>query len=123
MSAASFRAVESVREMLAEVGLTVLGESSYRSSKLLYVACPFLLLEALAFDRSTAVFVPVQVVVRPTEGGAQVNWVNLASQPKLRLPVGANRPVSALYRRISQDDIGPNRALRWDVQNGDLGLI
>lgn len=101
--ASSFRrAIDSVRDMLAEVGLTIISESSYMSCRILYVACPFLLLEALAYDRSTAVFLPVQVIVRPTEGGAQVSWVNLASWPKLRLPVGASRPVNALCRRISQ---------------------
>ena len=103
VTAASFRkSVELIREMLVEAGLTVLGESCLKSCRILYVACPFLLLEALAFDRSTAVFVPVQVMVRPTEDGAEARWVNLASVPKLRLPVGAHRPVNSLCWRISQ---------------------
>jgi len=103
VTAASFRkAVELIREMLVEAGLTVLAESSLRSCRILYVACPFLLLEALAFDRSTAVFVPVQVIARPTEGGAEVHWVNLASVPQVRLPVAAHHPVNALCWRISQ---------------------
>lgn len=96
------KTIESIREMLAGAGLAVLGESHLRSCRILYVACPFLLLEALAFDRSTAVFVPAQVVVRRAPGGAEVHWINFASMPKLRLPAGAHRPVNTLYRRISQ---------------------
>lgn len=95
-------ALESIHDILAEAGLTVFAESSVGSCRMLYVGCPFLLLEALAFDRSTAVFIPAQVTVRPIDGGAEAHWVNLGCVPNLRLPLGANRPVNTLYKRISQ---------------------
>ena len=103
VNAGSFSgAVELIREKLVAAGLTVLAESRLKSCRILYIACPFLLLEALTFNRSTAVFVPVQVIVLPKENGAEAHWMNLASVARVRLPVCAHRPVSALCWRISQ---------------------
>jgi hypothetical protein len=104
VSAPSFRtAAESIRERLNGAGLTIFAESDWTGSgKILYVACPFLLLEALAFDRSSAVFLPVQVTVLATKNGAAVHWINPAALLTIRLPAGARRPIAALCARISQ---------------------
>lgn len=113
IAAASFpKAIGMVYEALANAGLSVLAESdaclekarqgNARPCKVLYVACPFLLLEALAFDRSAAVFLPAHLVIRATSDGAEVHWINPAALPRLKLPVGAAGPILALYSRISQ---------------------
>jgi hypothetical protein len=104
VNAPSFRrAAESIRERLNGAGLTIFAESDWTGSgKILYVACPFLLLEALAFDRSSAVFLPVQVTVLATKNGAAVHWINPAALLTVRLPIGARRPITTLCARISK---------------------
>src|SRR5690242_14139742 len=94
VKAPSFRrAAESVRETLDSAGLKIFADSDLGgSAKILYVACPFLLLEALAFDRSSAVFLPVQVTVLATQGGATVQWLDAAALPIITLPLGARKP-------------------------------
>lgn len=105
------KAIGMVYEALAKAGLHVLAESDAcprklrgndtRRCKILYVVCPFLLLEALAFQRSAAVYLPAHLVVRGTAGGAEIYWMNPAALP-LTLPVGAVGPIMELYSRIAQ---------------------
>ena len=131
VKATSFRrAAELTRSKLWRAGLTIFAESDVRvvdpsspsetgSGKILYVASPILLLEALAFDRSSAVFLPVQVTVLATHDGAAVHWMDPAALLSVRLPIGASRPLSALYVRISRAFSGDHHGAEADGKGGD----
>ena len=102
VAASSFvKAAKMVRDSLAREGLSIVAESSAGSlSRTLYVVCPFLLLQTLAFDQSAAVFVPAHVVLSPAAAGADVRWLNPAAFSPARIAAGAGRPVNALHARI-----------------------
>jgi hypothetical protein len=102
VAASSFpKAAKMVRDSLARAGLSIVAESSAGSlSRTLYVVCPFLLLETLAFDQSAAVFVPAHVVLSPAIAGADVQWLSPAAFHPARMTAGAARPVHALHVRI-----------------------
>jgi hypothetical protein len=102
VAASSFpKAAKMVRDSLAREGLSIVAESSAGLlSRTLYVVCPFLLLETLAFDQSAAVFVPAHVVLSPATAGADVRWLNPAAFHPARIAAGAARPVNALHARI-----------------------
>ena len=69
--------------------------------RILCVDSPLLLLEAMALDRSAAVFLPLHIVISADGPNTQVYWLNPASIQSKRLPVGAMLPLRALQARIA----------------------
>jgi hypothetical protein len=102
VAASSFpKAARLVRDSLAREGLTIVAEESHHPAmRTLYVVCPFLLLETLAFDQSAAVLVPAHVVLSARDNGAEVRWLNAAILRRAQTAAGVARPVNALHARI-----------------------
>lgn len=95
------KAVKRVRASLARHGLSIASEHDNASRfHTLYVVCPFLLLETLAFDQSAAVFVPAHVVLSPVPAGAEVRWLTAAAFDTAGLTAGVARPVHALHAKV-----------------------
>jgi hypothetical protein len=53
---------------------------------MLLIDCPLLLLEAVALDRSAAVFIPLHVVVAGDQRSGCVHWAHPADSMGLRAP-------------------------------------
>ena len=106
--------VTSIRRNLRSAGLSVsqyldlpseiLGEpcTDARKSALLMVDCPLLLFEAVALDRSAAVFIPLHVVVTGDGHSTCIHWMHPVEAMGLRLSPTARGPVDALYARLTK---------------------
>lgn len=105
--------VRSLKRHLADAGLSVvqhldlspelLGQpaAAARQCALLMVDCPLLLFEAVALDRSAAVFIPLHVVVTGDRHTTCIHWAHPAETMGLRLAPTARGPVDALYTRLT----------------------
>ena len=70
--------------------------------RVLYVDCPVALLEALTFDRSAAVLLPLHLVVAGQDGSTLIYFLNPAAALYSGLPVTARAAVSKLQSRVAQ---------------------
>ncbi len=103
------RALPAVREALAGGGLTIVGEMDiserirrqlgldFGPCRVLLVDSPYLLVEALALDRSAAALLPLHVVISGRESITHVHWISLAGIRQARLPAGAEAPLAKLH--------------------------
>ncbi len=69
--------------------------------RVLCVDCPVALLEALAFDRSAAVLLPLHLVVAGQDGITLIHLLNPAAALYSGLPVTARAAVSKLQARVA----------------------
>ena len=69
---------------------------------LLLVDCPLLLFEAVALDRTAAVFFPLHVVVTGDDAATSIHWAHPGATVNSRLPATVKRPVDALHARLTQ---------------------
>lgn len=69
---------------------------------LLMVDCPLLLFEAVALERSAAVFVPLHVVVTGDRHTTCIHWAHPAESMGLRLSPAVRGPVDTLYSRVTR---------------------
>jgi hypothetical protein len=70
-------------------------------ARILLVDSPILLLEAIALDRASAVFLPLHILVAENGQETTVSVGNAASAHNVRLPAGASGPISRLQSRIA----------------------
>lgn len=103
-----------IRRLLSTAGFSIVKEfdlsrESYfqlgigsRSCVVLLVDTPVLLFEAIALDRSAAVFVPLHIVVTGDRDSSYVHWVNPMTSSGLRPPAPARGPLDALYARLTE---------------------
>ena len=108
------RSVVLVRRRLAGAGFNIVGEfdiseESYlqvgfarQSCIVLLVDTPVLLLQAIALDRSAAVFLPLHVVITGDPDATYVHWVNPVAASGLRPPAPAKRALRDLYEGITE---------------------
>ena len=108
------QALKLIRQALVEEGLEVAAELDlakrlrkalridFPLCRVLCVDCPVGLLEALAFDRSAAVLLPLHLVVTGQDGVTLVHLLNPAAALYAGLPVTARAAVSKLQARIAQ---------------------
>ncbi|MDR3703106.1 MAG: DUF302 domain-containing protein [Candidatus Sulfopaludibacter sp.] len=106
------RALPAVREALAAGGLTISGEIDiserirrqlgldFGPCRILLVDSPYLLVEALALDRSAAALLPLHVVISGREPVTHVHWISLAGMRQARLPAGAEAPLAKLHAEL-----------------------
>lgn len=108
------RAVPLVRRILHSAGLHVVKEFdvskeshfrlgvAYRSCVVLLVDTPVLLFEAIALDRSAAVFLPVHVVITGDRDTSYVHWTDPVASSGLRPPTPAKEALEELCGRLHQ---------------------
>ena len=120
--------LKSLRRLLKGAGLSVVQQfdlshdfpgqpaAGTRHCALLMVDCPLLLFEAVALDRSAAVFIPLHVVITGDQHTTCIHWAHPAETMGLRLSAAARGPVEALYTRLTRVLEG---AGSWPDQGGD----
>jgi|SRR5947209_8106227 len=103
-----------VRRSLSTAGLSVVQEFEMsrepcfqlsiarRSCVVLLVDTPVLLFEAIALDRSAAVFLPLHVVIIGDRDTSYVHWVNPTIDSGLRPPAPSRAALEDLYKRITE---------------------
>jgi uncharacterized protein (DUF302 family) len=103
-----------VRRLLAADGLTVVEEFDMskepcfqlgiasRSCIVLLVDTPLLLFEAIALDRSAAVFLPVHVVISGDRDISYVHWTDPVAGSGLRPPAPARGALDQVYKRLNE---------------------
>jgi uncharacterized protein (DUF302 family) len=108
------RAAKEIRWALAAGGLTVAAEMDlaarlgrglrvgFPNCKVMCVDCPTSLLEALAFDRSPAVLLPIHLVVTEDEAGTAVHMLNPSARLYDALPVTSRPAVSKLIMAVTK---------------------
>ena len=108
------RAVKEIRRALAAAGLTVAGEMDlaarlgrglkvgFPACKVMCVDCPTTLPEALAFDRSAAVLMPIHLVVTEDDAGTAVHMLNPSARLYDALPVTSRPAVSKLIGAVTK---------------------
>ena len=106
------KALPSVREALLTGGLSISGEIDlserilrqlgldFGPCRILLVDSPFLLVEAIALDRSSAVLLPLHVVVSGRDSLTHVHWMSLSGMRQVRLPAGADAPLAKLHAEL-----------------------
>ncbi len=106
-------ALKLVREALAKEGLEIPLELDVSRRirrelgidlapcRVLFVDCPYLLLEAMTLDAAAAVFLPLRVVVSAHRSQTFVHLLSPASSRDAGLPVGLKLPISRLHARLS----------------------
>jgi uncharacterized protein (DUF302 family) len=107
------KALKTIRSALSEVELDVaeefdvaggfdrLAARTQAQSRILLVDCPLLLFEALAFDRASAVFLPLHILVSGDGDRTHISVINPAELFDARLPVGAADPMARLQARVA----------------------
>lgn len=117
-----------LRRLLKKAGLSVVQQvdlshdfpgqlaGGARNCTLLMVDCPLLLFEAVALDRSAAVFIPLHIVITGDQHTTCIHWAHPAETMGLRLSQAARGPVEALYTRLTRVLEG---AGSWPDQGGD----
>ncbi len=128
-------ALSALREALNAAGLIVSGEMDvsgrirrqlgldFGPCRVLMVDSPYLLVEALALDRSAAVLLPLHVVVsaRESERVTHVHWLSLAGMRQARLPAGAEAPLTKLHNTLLRILDGLARKENaWPVKAGPV---
>jgi hypothetical protein len=68
--------------------------------RVLLVDAPVLTFEAVALDRSSAVFLPLHVAIQGSHDGSYVNWADPVTSSGLRVPAPAKGPLAALCARV-----------------------
>jgi uncharacterized protein (DUF302 family) len=108
------KALPAVREALTAGGLSIAGEMDiserirkqlgldFGPCRILLVDSPYLLVEALALDRSAAALLPLHVVISGREFITHVHWISLAGMRQTRLPAGAEAPLAKLHLELSR---------------------
>ena len=109
------RALPAVREALAAGGLTISGEMDisdrirrqlgldFGPCRIILVDSPYLLVEALALDRSAAALLPLHVVISGRElSTTHVHWISLAGMRQAHLPAGSEAPLGKLHAELLQ---------------------
>jgi uncharacterized protein (DUF302 family) len=103
-----------IRRALLARGLTIAGEIDlaarlgaglrvgFPACEVMCVDCPAALLEALAFERSAAVLVPIHLVVTEHDGGTAVHMLNPSAALYDALPVTARPAVSRLIGAVTR---------------------
>lgn len=116
-----------IRQHLQNAGLSVIGEFdlsnepyfeiaiSKRSCLVLLVHTPVLLFEAIALDRSAAVFLPVHVVVTGDQDTCYIHWADPVATSGLRVPAPAKGPAASLYARVTKALSAFPQALEGEV--------
>jgi uncharacterized protein (DUF302 family) len=109
------KAYKSVRQALAQAGLSIVGgldvsermrrelRLGFSPCRILVVDSPYLLLEATALDRSGAALLPIHVVVS-ARGDSQtlVHWMDVSAIEPAKLPAGLAAPLSKLHSLLSR---------------------
>jgi uncharacterized protein (DUF302 family) len=107
-------AIKLLRSALDEAGLEIAADLDmagrirkafridFQPCRVLCVDSPVALLEALAFDRSAAVLLPLHLVVTGQDGITLVHLLNPAAALYSGLPVTARAAVSKLQARVAQ---------------------
>lgn len=106
LSTAGFSVVEEFdmsREPAFQLGI------ASRSCVVLLVDTPVLLFEAIALDRSAAVFLPLHVVISGDRDTSYVHWANPITSSGLRPPAPAKGALDELYRRVTETLSEPPR--------------
>jgi len=108
------KALPIIRRLLSAAGFSVVKEFDMsrepyfqlgigsRSCVVLLVDTPVLLFEAIALDRSAAVFLPLHVVITGDHDTTYVHWVNPITSSGLRPPAPAKGPLEVLYTRLTE---------------------
>jgi uncharacterized protein (DUF302 family) len=73
-----------------------------RNCVMLLVDSPLLLFEAIALERSAAVFIPLHVVVAGDQRSTQIHWAHPADSIGLRAPRAGRGAVDTLYARVTE---------------------
>lgn len=107
------KALERVRESLQRADLSIVAELDvserikrqlclgFAPCRILLVDSPYLLLEALALDRSAASFLPLHVVISGRGAQTLVQWMSAGAIEHGKLPVGTAGPLEKLQQRLS----------------------
>ena len=121
------QALASLREALTAAGLTISGEMDvadrirrqlglgFGPCRVLLVDSPYLLVEALALDRSAAALFPLHVVVFERGAATHVHWFNLAHM-RHGLPAAAVAPLAKLQAQLTHalESVGRSES-EWPV--------
>jgi uncharacterized protein (DUF302 family) len=120
--------LKSLRRLLNDAGLRVVRQldlsrdfpgqlaAGARNCALLMVDSPLLLFEAVALDRSAAVFIPLHIVITGDQHSTCIHWAHPAETIGFRMSATAKGPVDALYTRLTQVLRG---AGSWPDQGGN----
>ena len=106
------KALRLLRTALAEVEVEVIQDldaamvlgaplAASPHARILLVDSPILLLEAIALDRASAVFLPLHILVAEDGQETAISVGNACSAHNVRLPAGASGPISRLHGRIA----------------------
>jgi uncharacterized protein (DUF302 family) len=103
-----------IRKILSEEGLQIPTEPKVsemirkefgiglKACRVMCVSCPLFLLEAIALDRSAAVFLPLHLVVCGHEGRTEVHVLSLAGLSDCSMAIGAKLPISKTLSRLTR---------------------
>jgi uncharacterized protein (DUF302 family) len=118
-----------IRRLLADAGFTVVEEFdksrepyfqlgiASRSCVVLLVDTPLLLFEAIALDRSAAVFLPLHVVISGDRDTSYVHWTDPVTSSGLRPPAPARGAMEQMYRGLTETLSALPEALQVAVPN------
>jgi hypothetical protein len=113
LSAAGFSIVEEFdmsKEPYFQLGV------AKRSCTVLLVDTPVLLFEAIALDRSAAVFVPLHIVISGDRDTSYVHWADPVADSGLRPPASAKAALEQVYKRVTEALSGLPQALELSLQ-------
>jgi hypothetical protein len=106
------KSLQLARKLLMDAGLTIVGEIEMsgepyfhlgvarRRCVALLVDTPALLFEAIALDRSAAVFLPLHIVISGDRETSYVRWVDPAGGSGLRPPAPAKEALENVWERV-----------------------
>jgi hypothetical protein len=108
------KSVSMICHLLWTAGLTIVEEFDMskepyfrlgvakRSCTVLLVDTPLLLFQAIALDRSAAVFVPLHIVISGDSDTSYIHWVDPVANSGLRPPASAKDALEEVYKRVTQ---------------------
>jgi uncharacterized protein (DUF302 family) len=124
-------ALSALRAALVAGGLSISGEMDiserirrqvgldFGPCLILMVDSPYVLVEALALDRSAAALLPLHVVVSERDAVTHVSWISMAGMRQARLPAGAEAPLAKLHADLARALDGmARREHQWPVPGG-----
>ncbi|HUI57458.1 MAG TPA: DUF302 domain-containing protein [Bryobacteraceae bacterium] len=107
------KALHTIRQAIAATDLAIIAELDvsdrikrqlglgFAPCRILLVDSPYLLLEAVALDRSAAALLPLHVVVSSHGSETMVHWLNPAAITGAALPAGTAGPLEKLREQLA----------------------
>ena len=119
------KTISTVRRMLTAAGLTIVDEFDMSKEPyfhfgvaggwctVLLLDTPILMFEAIVLDHSTAVFLPLHVVVSGDRETSYVHWADPVASSGLRPPASGKSALEQAYKRLADALSGLPQSLEF----------